>query len=74
MMRDAAELLRAALALPAEVRASLAGHLIASLDTDMDEGAEDAWSAEIARRVREIESGDVPLVPWTEVRRRLLAQ
>ena len=74
MKRNAAELLREALDLPPEARASLAGSLIDSLDSDIDEGVEAAWDAEIVRRIREIDEGKVKLVPWAEVRRRLTGQ
>jgi putative addiction module component (TIGR02574 family) len=66
-LRD--ELLREALDLSPEVRASLAGSLIESLDEEVDEGVEAAWDAEIVRRIREIDEGKVKLVPWSEVRR-----
>jgi len=71
MKRDAADLLKEALALPPEARASLAGSLIDSLDDQIDEGAEAAWDQEIARRLRELDEGTVKLVPWAEARRRL---
>lgn len=74
MKRNAAELLREALELPPEARASLAGSLIDSLDENVDEGVEAAWDAEIARRIRELDEGKVKLVPWAEVRRRLTGQ
>ena len=61
-----------ALKLPAEARAALAGTLLDSLDEDVDEDAEAAWSAEIAKRVRELEAGTVKTVPWSEVRRSIL--
>lgn len=32
-----------------------------------------AWDAEIARRIEEIDSGKVQLVPWKVVRRRMRA-
>ena len=74
MKRNAAELLREALALPPEARASLAGSLIDSFDDEVDENIEAEWDAEIARRIREIDEGKVTLVPWAEVRRRLTRQ
>lgn len=43
-------------------------------DADADEGVEAAWDAEIARRIREVDEGEVALIPWSEVRRRLLGQ
>jgi len=69
MKRDAAEILREALALPTEARAALAGSLLDSLDTDVDEDAEAAWATEVNRRVAELDSGAVKTIPWAEVRR-----
>jgi putative addiction module component (TIGR02574 family) len=63
-----------ALALPTEARAALAGSLLDSLDTDVDEEAEAAWATEVNRRVAELDSGAVKTVPWAEVRRRLAAR
>lgn len=40
MKRDAAEILKDAMALPSEARAALAGSLLDSLETDVDEDAE----------------------------------
>jgi len=61
-----------ALALPVEIRARIAGSLIESLDDDaVDEQAEELWSAEIAHRIADIDTGRVQLVPWSDVRRRL---
>ena len=73
MKRDAAEILKEALALPSEARAALAGSLLESLDTDVDEDAEAAWAAEVNRRVAELDNGTVKTIPWAEVRRRLAA-
>jgi putative addiction module component (TIGR02574 family) len=74
MKRDAAEILKDALALPSEARAALAGSLLESLDTDVDEDAEAAWAIEVNRRVEELDSGAVRTIPWAEVRRRLPAR
>ena len=73
MKRDAAQILKEALALPTEARAALAGSLLDSLDTDVDEDAE-PWATEVNRRVAELDSGAVKTVPWVEVRRRLAAR
>ncbi len=71
-MRSARDILDDALALPAEARAMIAGSLIESLDDDAaDEQIEELWSAEIARRIADIDAGRVQLVPWSEVRQRL---
>jgi putative addiction module component (TIGR02574 family) len=74
MPRDAAEVLKDALALPLEARGALIGSLMDSLDTDIDEDAEEAWREEIRRRLAEIDSGATKVVPWDEARRCLLAR
>ena len=71
MKREAAEILKEALALPIEARAALAGLLLDSLDTDVDEDAETSWAIEVNRRVAELDSGAVKTVSWAEVSRRL---
>lgn len=71
MDRTAASLLQGALRLSPEARAAPAGSLIGSLETEIDEDAEAAWDLEIARRIAEIDSGSVTLVPWEEARRRI---
>jgi putative addiction module component (TIGR02574 family) len=62
------ELLNDAMRLPDEQRAALTAGLIESLDHGVDEDAEAAWSVEIARRLREVESGHVRTIPWTQAR------
>ncbi len=59
MVKDAADVLRHALALPAEARAALIGPLIESLDPAIDEGAEEAWREEIYCRLEQIDRGAV---------------
>ena len=71
MKREAAEILKDALGLPMEARAALAGSLLESLDTEVDEDAEAAWATEVNRRVGELGSGAVKTIPWVEIRRRL---
>ena len=66
MTREAAEILERALKLPAEARASLAGSSLESLDDAVDEGVEEAWIAEIARRLDDVRSGRDKGVPWRE--------
>ena len=72
MTREATELLEKALRLPPKARAALIASLIESLDGTSDEDAEVAWQAEIHRRARGLDEGDVELVPWTEARRQIL--
>lgn len=66
MLRDAAEVLKDALALRAEARAAMVDCLIESLDSAIDDGAEEAWREEIDRRLQEIDSGAVQLIPWED--------
>jgi putative addiction module component (TIGR02574 family) len=74
MSPDVSELLKKALALPPEARAALAGSLLESLDDEpCDESVEAAWNEEIKRRIEEIDSGKVQMIPYEEVRRRLAA-
>ena len=70
-MNQTDELLRRAMDLPPEARAALAGSLLRSLEGPVDADAEEAWSAEIQRRLKEIENGSVRPVPFDEARRRI---
>jgi len=70
---DPKQLLAEALRLPPEERAALAGELIQSLDAEVDDDAEAAWSAEIRRRLERLDAGLGNTVPWAEARRRILA-
>ena len=65
------ELFSHALALPAAERARLAHELLRSLDESEEAGAAEAWLVEIERRAREIQTGTVAPVEWSEVRARL---
>jgi putative addiction module component (TIGR02574 family) len=67
------ELLKDAMRLPDDQRAALAVALIDSLDQSVDEDAEAAWSAEIAHRLRQVESGDVKTIPWPQAREMIVA-
>jgi putative addiction module component (TIGR02574 family) len=64
----AAEILEKAMELSSEERGLIASRLTASLDEDPpDESVEAAWADEIKRRVDEIRSGKVKMVPGEEV-------
>ena len=71
MTQEVSELLKKALALPAEARAALAESLLDSLDETVDASAEEEWNREIARRIRELDSGKVKPIPWEEARRQV---
>jgi putative addiction module component (TIGR02574 family) len=69
----AAVLLREALTLPVDERASLAAELLASLDVDIvDDPAEveAAWATEIESRARRVMAGESQGIPWEDVRAR----
>lgn len=71
MTQQASELLQKALSLSEEERAELAGSLIESLDTTVDEAAEAEWNQEIARRIQDLDSGKAKTVPWEAVQSRI---
>ena len=52
-------------------RAALAQRLLASLDEDAE--IEDAWAAEIERRIAEVERGAVQVIPIAEALARVRA-
>jgi len=56
-----------ALALPPDDRLALA---LESAEPE-DEGVEEAWEAEIGRRVERLERGEVQLIPHAAVLRRI---
>jgi putative addiction module component (TIGR02574 family) len=72
MMQPANELLAEALRLPPNERSELAARLIESLDPTIDNGIEAAWSAEIQKRIEELQTGQVKPIPWSEARLQIL--
>ena len=71
MGTTARKLYEEAMSLDPGERAALTGLLIESLDTESEEGVEEAWIAEIERRMVELDSGTVQTVSWEELRARL---
>ncbi len=61
------ELKQRARELAPEDRARLAEELLASLEGDIDPEVDAAWDAELRRRIAEVESGAVQLLPADEV-------
>ena len=74
MKSDVSKVLEAALKLPTEARAAIAGSLIESLDGTVDENLEAAWADEIARRVQDLDSGKAKTIPWSKARRMILSR
>ena len=66
MNARAKKLLEEVLELPREDRAALANDVLASLD-EPTEDVEAAWAVEIERRVRDVEEGNVKLIPSEDV-------
>jgi len=64
MTTDALDLLNHALGLSDSDRAEIAARLLESLDGPVEQGVEDAWNREIARRLAQIDAGEVELVSW----------
>jgi putative addiction module component (TIGR02574 family) len=76
MRTESADLLRDALALPTEARAALIDSLLESLDVDADDvgvdgNAQEAWRDEIQRRIQQIDTETVRMIPWDEARHAL---
>ena len=60
-----------ALRLTPSERAALAQRLLASLDEDAE--IEEAWAAEVERRIADVESGAVQVIPIAEALARVRA-
>jgi putative addiction module component (TIGR02574 family) len=72
MSPDVSDLFKRALALPVDERAGLANTLLDSLET-ANQSVEEAWDAEVARRMEDLKAGKAVTVPWEELHRELLA-
>ena len=71
------EIFRDAVALPVDARTELTERLIESLAQDISPEISSAQLAEVRRRISEVESGEVELIPGDEALarvRNLLAQ
>jgi putative addiction module component (TIGR02574 family) len=73
MRRKPSDILKEALALPPDVRASIADSLLDSLDQEVETGATEEWEREIRRRIAEVESGVVKTILWSDAREHLRA-
>ena len=71
MTRAVQELYEKASELAPNDRAELAGLLLESIEEPADEGVEEAWAAEIERRMADFRAGRVKTIPWSELRARL---
>ena len=71
MEKAARQLFEEAMKLDPEERATLMRLLIESVDAEAEDGVEDAWRVEIERRMAELDSGTVQMIPWEELRAQL---
>ncbi len=67
MPPEVIEILERALALPVEARVEIIARLLETLEGD-DGDVEAAWNAEIARRLAQLEAGEVATIPWSRAR------
>ena len=74
MSEQAEKLLSEALKLPAPERARLATELFASVAGEPDADADDAWAAEIDRRVRRVRAEGPRGDDWQTVHARIAAR
>lgn len=74
MTKATETVLAEALRLDVKARAEIASELLASLDGPADPGAEQAWAAEIERRVKALEAGTELLESWNDIKRRIASQ
>ena len=71
MTQKSQVVLEEALKLSPNERAEVAEQLIASLEEAPDTAVEEAWQQEVQRRLQQVERGEVKIIPWEEVQRRL---
>jgi putative addiction module component (TIGR02574 family) len=71
MKADLQKVLDEASKLTEAERLRLAERLLSTIDGEPDTDAAAAWAAEIERRTKQIERGEVEPVPWSEVRASL---
>ncbi|MBP8116380.1 MAG: addiction module protein [Nitrospira sp.] len=72
MGSKAPQLLEAALKLPPEARAAMAGALLDSLDTIVDADAEQQWEQENVHRLKALDLPQSRVAAWSDARRSIL--
>jgi putative addiction module component (TIGR02574 family) len=68
MAVSAKKLFENALSLNDRERAELVGLLLSSFEGATDDGVEAAWVNEVSRRIAELDSGVVQMIPWSKVK------
>ena len=74
MGREPSDILKEALALPPDARASIADSLLESLDQEFEAGASEEWEREIQKRIAEVEAGTVKTISWSDAREQLMSR
>jgi putative addiction module component (TIGR02574 family) len=74
MARSMRDLFEEAMKLDPAERLALTGLLIESFDANTEEGVEEAWVAEIERRMSEIDAATAKSVSWEQLRTRLYSR
>ncbi len=74
MAHKVRDIIDEALTLPSNGRAYVAEVLLESLDFEEDFPVDDAWRAEIEKRCREIDTGEVELIPGEQAMAALRAR
>ena len=69
MKQTTKKVLDAVMELPEKEKLRVVEELLAGLEGEADPDTEAAWTAEIERRTREIEQGEVKPVPWSTVKK-----
>ncbi|HLA96016.1 MAG TPA: addiction module protein [Pyrinomonadaceae bacterium] len=67
---EAAKFLEVAESLPIEMRIAVVDRLLESIQP-VDSNIDNLWMTEIDRRVEEVESGEVQMIPGNEVMRKV---
>ena len=70
-MNSLQRIMAEAMELDEKERASLAVRLLESLDTESDDGSEDAWRLEIERRLDDLDANPSNTLSWQDVKQRL---
>ena len=73
MPMDSNVIFEEALKLPPELRGKLAAGLLESLDDEVDEGYEEAWTEEIQKRIEEARLDPNSRIPWEEARKMIMS-
>jgi len=72
VMPNRQSILQEVLSWPTAERSKFAVEVLDSLNDGQDADADEAWAEEIARRIKEIESGEAKLIPYDEAMKMIM--